>query len=434
MLGSFIRRLGFWIIDFLRGGKIHKHYKEIQESMKNNDKNIQLQKLERLLQHAKETTGYYKDINYKSVKDFPVVNKLIYKENFEKFQSSNYINKKVHKMSTSGSTGTPFVVRQDLNKRYRTLADIIYYNKICGQKLGDKYIFFRVWTDKNRKSKLEQWKQNLVPIDILHLDNNSLEKIRNILKSDKTIHSTLAYASTYENLVNYLEECKDTKEMFHIKTMFSSSEVLDDKIKKKIKEIIGADVVDRYSNQENGIIAQSCKNGQEFHINTASYFVELLNLENDEEAKDGELARIVITDLYNYAMPIIRYDTGDLAIKKESSDCSWKTEVIKDIQGRQVDMIYDTKGNKLTPHTWSVYMWKFDKLKQYQFIQEDKNEYIMKINAKQGVYTEEEIMKTLKSILGEDANIKIEFVDEIPVIASGKFKKTVCNYKPNKIK
>ena len=359
----------------------------------------------------------------------------MYKESYEAFQSTEYKDKKIHKMSTSGSTGTPFVVNQDMNKRYRTLADIVYFNKISGQNLGDKYIFFRVWTDKNRKSKLEQWKQNLVPIDILHLDDESLEKIRTVLKKDKKINSTLAYASTYENLVNYLEKCKDTKDMFHIKTMFSSSEVLDFKTKKKIKDILGADVVDRYSNQENGIIAQSCKNGKEFHINTASYFVELLNLNNDEEAKDGELARIVITDLYNYAMPIIRYDTGDLAIKKGKSDCNWKTEVIKDIQGRQVDVIYDTKGDKLTPHTWSVYMWKFDKLKQYQFIQEDKNEYIMKINADKGVYTEQEILSTLKSILGEDANIRIEFVNEIPVLASGKFKKTVCNYKPkNEIK
>lgn len=103
-------------------------------------------------------------------------------------------------MSTSGSTGTPFVVRQNMNKRYRNLADIIYLNKITGQKIGDKYIFFRVWNDKNKKSKLEKWKQNLIPIDILHLDDSSLEKIRNFIKKNKKINSTLGYTNTYKML------------------------------------------------------------------------------------------------------------------------------------------------------------------------------------------------------------------------------------------
>ena len=92
-------------------------------------------------------------------------------------------------------------------------------------------------------------------------------------------------------------------------------------------------------------------------------------------------------------------------------------------------MIYDTHGRALTPHTWSVYMWKFDKLKQYQFIQNGAKDYVLKVNGAEGIYKKEEIDATLRGILGEDANIDIQFVDEIAVLNSGKFKKTVCNYK-----
>jgi len=432
MMGSLIRRVVYWVLDFVKGGHIYRHYKNIENEMSDYNSENQKIKIEKLIKHAVNTTEYYKDMEFNSIKDFPVVNKLIYNQNYEKFQSSEFINKKIHKMSTSGSTGTPFVVRQDMNKRYRNLADIIYFNKISNQKLGDKYIFFRVWNDKNKKSNFEKFKQNLVPIDILHLDDSSLEKIRNYLKSDKKVNSTLAYANTYKQLVKYLEKCKDNKTMFNIKTMFSSSEVLDINTKKKIKKIIGADVVDRYSNQENGIIAQSCLNGDEFHINSASYYVELLNIDNDKEAKDGELARIVITDLYNYAMPMIRYDTGDLAIKQKKGNCKWNTQVIKNIQGRRVDMFYDTKGNVMTPHTMGVTMWKFNKVKQYQFIQEDKNKYTLKLNLEKGIYTEEEIINTLKQILGDDANITIEYTNHIPVVSSGKYKETICHYDPHK--
>ncbi len=136
-----------------------------------------------------------------------------------------------------------------------------------------------------------------------------------------------------------------------------------------------------------------------------------------------------MTDLYNFAVPLIRYDTGDIAIKESEKD-GWTT-ALKTIQGRKVDVIYDTKGSRLTPHTWSVYMWKFNKLKQYQFIQNDAREYTLRVNGAKGVYKDEDLVSHLKSVLGNDADITIEHVEGIPALASGKFKKTVCNYQYN---
>lgn len=428
MLGSVIRRSGYWMLDYLKGGEIKNHYEDIKSKITSG--NFDIQQLNDLLTHAKLTTNFYMNIDSKDIKDYPVINKNDYKEKFLQFQSSLYINKKMHHMSTSGSTGTPFIVNQNINKRKRTLADIIYFNEICGQILGDKYIFFRVWTDKNKKSKLELFKQNLIPIDILHLNDEVLEGIRKLLKKDKSINSALAYASTYEHLVNYLKFCGDTPDMFNIKVLVTSSEVLDIRAKQNIKDIIGCNIIDRYSNQENGIIAQTFDFSDEFNVNTASYFVELLKIDSDEDAIEGEVGRIVITDLYNFAMPMIRYDTGDLAIHS-GSDKNGIIKKFKSVQGRQVDTFYDTKGNKITAHAWSVQMWKFDKLKQYQFIQEDKKKYILKVSGAEGIYTKEEFDKTLRDVLGDDAEINVEYIDSIPVLASGKFKKTICNYVPN---
>ena len=75
-------------------------------------------------------------------------------------------------------------------------------------------------------------------------------------------------------------------------------------------------------------------------------------------------------------------------------------------------------------------MWKYEKLKQYQFIQEGQKEYVLKLNGAEGIYEDEEIRSYLKTVLGEDAEIRIEHVDGIPVLSSGKFKKTVCHYRP----
>ena len=108
-----------------------------------------------------------------------------------------------------------------------------------------------------------------------------------------------------------------------------------------------------------------------FILNEANYFIEILK-ENDEPAEEGELGRIVVTDLYNYAMPMIRYDTGDVGSLKYMEINGVKKKVITNFTGRKIDMVYDVSGRCLSPHKVSVTFWSFPELKQFQFIQEVK--------------------------------------------------------------
>ena len=64
--------------------------------------------------------------------------------------------------------------------------------------------------------------------------------------------------------------------------------------------------------------------------------------------EEGELARIVVTDLFNYAMPLIRYDTGDLAVVEKHEKYG---KVITSIEGRRTDFIYNTSGDVLSPYS-----------------------------------------------------------------------------------
>ena len=68
----------------------------------------------------------------------------------------------------------------------------------------------------------------------------------------------------------------------------------------------------RYSNIENGIIAQQNQNKDDYLINSASYHIDIYSLQNDSLLKHGELGRIVVTDFFNKGMPLIKYDTGDV--------------------------------------------------------------------------------------------------------------------------
>lgn len=105
-------------------------------------------------------------------------------------------------------------------------------------------------------------------------------------------------------------------------------------------------------------------------------------------------------------------------------------KVITSIEGRKRDFIYDTSGNILSPSSITVNMWDYDKLKQYQLIQEESNIYRLKLNGSKGIYNDEEIIGTLKLILGQDAEIVIEHVKGIPFLKSGKFQTVICKYRP----
>ncbi len=422
-----IRYYVFWILDFLKGSPMRKNYQEIKRLIESgNYYDWQKDKLAFLIKEASDNCKFYETYAGKDITQCPVIDKSVIKENYENILSKKYDRSKLHMMSTSGSTGTPFEVLENREKRIRMLSEFIYFNEIIGQNVGDKFVFYRVWTEKNKKSKLGQIKQNLIPVDILKLDDNNLCKMIQQLRSDKKINSTLAYASTYNMMLKYMED-NNISGGFNVKSMVSSSEILEEKTRSGLEERMGCKVIDRYSNQECGILAQSNLKSNRLMVNYASYYFEILKVDSDMPAETGEVGRVVITDLFNYSMPLIRYDTGDVASLMYDENGK---PYIQNIGGRRVDIIYDTKGNPLTSHTWGVYMWKFDKLKQYQFIQEGQKDYVLKVNGAKGIYTDNDFVDLIKNILGEDANVEIQHVDNIPVLSSGKFKKTICNYKP----
>ncbi len=432
------RRSAFWINDRFKGGRITSHYKDLISSLnsparKTLDRQQSLV-LKTLLHHAVNTTRYYSGYkNFRSTDDFPVINKSIIRENFADFLSSGYNATELHKVTTSGSTGAPFTVYQDKVKRARHQADNIYFSEIAGYKIGTRLYYLRVWNELNRKSPIRRFMQNIVMVDAGNLSDESFESLISRIKSDNSTKSLLAFSSTYEALSHYLVKNPDQGSL-NISSIITMSEALPDGAKQRLREAFNCPVVSRYSNMENGFLAQQCiEENNEYHLNEASYYFELLQPDKDEPVEPGIPGRIVVTDLFNYAMPMIRYDTGDMAILEERSLCGRPGRVFSRVEGRKVDFIYDTRGNLLSPHVITNTMWKYSsEVRQFQFIQNGKDLYLIKLNCNESSFTrDEELVSELRNYLGKNAVISMDFVDEIPLLASGKRKKIICNYNPD---
>ena len=144
IIGEWTRRTAFWVLDFIRGSKVRKHYVDIKNIMENGSNSevskIQADHLKSILNYATANVAFYMEFKaFDSIKSFPVINKNIIRDNYAAFQSPEFLDAAVFRLHTSGSTGTPFVVRHDKIKRKRVYAEMIYFWGKAGYQIGMKY-------------------------------------------------------------------------------------------------------------------------------------------------------------------------------------------------------------------------------------------------------------------------------------------------------
>lgn len=409
----------FWKEDCKNGGYIKNQYDEIKRVLGEKDFAWVQEKLSEIKKHAIEQTDFYK--NYRVDDEFPVVNKMLILDNYYKFCAKGGFETPTHTSSTSGSTGTPFTVIQDYVKRKRNIADLKVFGELCDYPSHERMIFFRVLSDKLKRTKEQEDRENIYYIDSSDLGNEHLEEMKQSI-IDKKPRIIFSYASTLVTLAEYIERtCK--KSEVSVKVALTAGEGLSDENRRLLEKAFDCTVYRRYSDMELGILGQDKGNGSEYVLNFGSYYFECLKINSDEPAEFGEVGRIVITDLFNRAFPMIRYDTGDLGIMEKSDGFP----ILKEIYGRIRDCVYTTNGDLLSPAKISVSMWGYDEIKQWQFIQEAEKEYVFKLNCSKD-FDSRDLINKFKGILGSDANLQVEFVDEIPVMSSNKRRAVVCNY------
>ncbi|MCA0959863.1 CoF synthetase [Muricauda ruestringensis] len=422
-----LRKTIFWSLDTIKGSKIQREIKNIERVLSSPNlstlKERTKEPLTILLEHAVNETEYYKPYQgYGDLSDFPVMDKRIITSNFEKLLSKSKQRQKLYKTFTSGSTGTPFMVVQNKEKKIRNTADTIFFASKAGFTIGDKLLYVRLWSNKLSKSKVSSNMQNIVPINIDKLNDRYIQELLDSLKQDKSSKGWLGYPSALEKICDYLDKNKSKPLDCNVKSIIGMSENLSDHVRSRMWYYFNSPMVSRYSNLENGIIAQQSIDSDHFTINWASYVLEILDFEKNEPVKDGELGRIVITDLYNHALPMIRYDTGDIGSITSKTDGS--IPVLKTVEGRKADILLNTSGNMISAYQFMGITVDFPDIDQIQYVQTGKTSYLIKLNTEKPFTGEEKLVLRCKEIMGAQATIDIEYVDEIPLLSSKKRKIT----------
>lgn len=424
----------FWMNDWLHGSAIRRHLAELHLINENPDSDranhLKRQHFNDLREHACASTRFYAAFQEASgLTDFPVINKNIIREDPQAFESSAFAPAQRHQVRTSGSTGTPFTIYQDRGKRRRHHADLLYFNSLIGFQFGTPLLYLRVWNNRNQLSPIKRFLSNIKPVDGSDLSIDATKLFLKTITALKQPSALLAYASTLEAHLKNMSQLDSRPIQSKLIAVITMSESFSCASRQALSNMLGCPVYSRYSNSENGIMAHQLTADNHYLINEASYLIEVLDLENDQPAPASTPGRIVITDLFNKATPLIRYDTGDVGVVNKTAWKGQSVHVLERIDGRRTDFIRSTTGTPISPAVVEFAAGYFDEIKQYQFIQNRRDNYTLKLNLFSPI-DEEQILTALRTYLGEDAQIEFVYVDEIPLLGSGKRKQVINNYEP----
>lgn len=393
----------------------------------------QERRLRQIMDYAAKNSPFYRDLELgeePQLSDFPVQNKADFIEHHAGIVSDEFraLEDKLAKLSTSGSTGTPFIVPADPGKMNHISSNFLSVYGLNGYRLGMKRAEFRAWNDRNRFTPIHCIKSNLIMVDISRMGDEALQKICDQLR-DRHVQCLVLYSSALTALTEYMEKKSIDPSLWDIEMIFTMGEALPEETRKKADLLFGTCPVKSYGNNENGFVAVSFNGDSVYHADLFNYYIEILKMDSDEPAAEGETGRIVLTDLYNKAFPMIRYDTGDTGIYTTGKNEKGRIEgTFTAIYGRRGSLIRSTSGEPLSIHVFMNTLLYFDGiLRQAKCIQTGLKDYTLVLNPVNPNFDQTEILARYRSYLGQDAEIKVEIVDQIPILQSGKA--SVCEQK-----
>lgn len=201
-------------------------------------------------------------------------------------------------------------------------------------------------------------------------------------------------------------------------------ETVTDSFRERLAEAGSAPVVDCYSTEEFGYVALQCPDVPEnYHIMAETLIVEIID-DDGQPAGIGENGRVVVTDLHNFAMPLIRYATGDHATAGGPCACGRGLPTLRRVLGRTRNMIVKPDGTRHWPLTGFRQFREIAPIRQYQFRQHSLHRMEVRLVTERALTGAEEAM--LKAHLHEKLRhgFEIEFVyfeGRLPTGKNGKF-------------
>lgn len=402
---------------------------------------MQQKKLRAVIKHAYHNVPFYhrlfdsagvKPDDIKTVDDLskiPIITKSQIQHAGSDIIARNVEISKCTERTTSGSTGLPLkIIRcgeessiggatySRLYKENGRRGDDVVYALTGPQHIPDienRSLFYNIAYNLATKSCGEP------TYKYVSVFENMKDQLSILIKTNPTVIS--GYPTSIKLLAM---AAQDSGINIHPRLIFTASELLDAESRQIISSIFDVNPIDFYATVENDVVAWECSEHTGYHMNIDTVAIEFIK--DNEAVATGEKGEVILTNLYTYAMPFIRYKIGDVASpSEEQCPCGRGLPLMKNIQGRVDDFVKLPDGRVLSPMTFYALMKPFfPVLLHYKIIQEREDRFIIEL-VKGKDFSEDiipRIERRFKEVLGNDIQIEFGIADKITKEKSGKLR------------
>jgi len=200
-------------------------------------------------------------------------------------------------------------------------------------------------------------------------------------------------------------------------------EVLTPLMRRRLTDAFGVAPVQTYASHEFPLMGWECRDTGQLHTCDDGFIVEALH--NGRPAAPGQTGEVVVTNLYAYAMPLIRYRLADVVTRgTEHCACGQPFGTIAAIQGRMIDYFPLPDGRVVHPYKLLETFLPSVDIRQYQLLQDRLDHIVMSVVPAPSPSPElqDRITRSVMPLLGPGVEFQVRMVDDIPLDPTGKFR------------
>jgi phenylacetate-CoA ligase len=389
-------------------------------------------RLQKIVRHAYKNVDYYKDVlratsirngrleSLEQFREIPVLTRDFVRKNHALLvdPSRRWF---VERITTSGSAGSATPLRQSWNQIAFDFASIWWSFGFGGYRFRDGMATLRSYVpDVNQPLWAEDKLRGFYFMSAYHLDDRSLRHYVDMLAVRKLPYLR-GYPHSLSELASYClrEGIRDIS----FKNVFTCSENLSKIQRERIEQAFSTRIIDRYGNIEMVAHATQCAHGGVYHVDPLYGYVEIVG-DADVEVGVGESGRVIATGLHNFAMPLLRYEIGDIATRGDGQCiCGLQTPTLQAVCGRVDDSLVKADGSAIPPVNFYTMFQKYPQFDGFKIIQGVDKAITVQIKAQQlSSEDREAVVKGMIARCGPGLSISVERVDVFELSAFGKFR------------
>jgi phenylacetate-CoA ligase len=395
---------------------------------------FQNERLRRLVDHAYRNVPYYRELfdrhglkprDIRTVEDLAAV-PITSRSDLQVLPVEGIVARNIDPgrlitRTSSGSSGKPFIVRRTWLEERLHGAFALRALRSLGLQTNDRICYVMGLRSHQRPD--HQILQRL-----LATFGIARQMVINAMQSPAEIVRALhqfkpAVVSGYPGVLARMVQTVSSEELRFLRLRFvnTGGEVLTPLMRQQIQDGFSVPVHDTYGSIEFHLLAWECEATGEYHSCDDLLIMEVLR--DGVPVMEGERGDVVGTDLHSFAMPLIRYQLGDVATKgSQSCRCGQPFSTIRSIQGRMIDN-FVLPGNRVV-HPYEFGVIKVPWIRAFQVTQERLDSILMKVVPFHRPSPQEMslLVQPVVDLVGPDVQFRMVLVPEIPMEANGKFR------------